>query len=100
MPVICFWSTNRHRSSSPEHQSAAAVLKLSILCDGELGGVGGRQAIAEVVHAVSLFHLSEGTHQPRVSCIQGADPLLLQERERSTSKSGGQMLHTVDFNMT
>lgn len=82
-----------------EHQSAAAVLKLSVLSDGELGGVGGRQAIAEVVHAVSLFHLSEGTHQPRVSCIQGADPLLLQkrERERSTSISGGQKQHTDDI---
>lgn len=82
-----------------EHQSAAAVLKLSVLSDGELGGVGGRQTIAEVVHAVSLFHLSEGAHQPRVSCIQGADPLLLQkrERERSTSISGGQKQHTDDI---
>lgn len=71
-----------------EHQSAAAVFELSVLSDGELGGVGWRQAVAEVVHAVALFHLSEGTHQPRVSCIQGADPLLLQtKRERSTLQS-------------
>lgn len=68
--------------SVPRHttiQSTAAVLELSVLCDGELGGVCGRQAVAQVVHAVALLHLGEGTHQPGVSCIQGADPLFLQD---------------------
>lgn len=70
--------------SVPVHPipSAAAVLELSVLGDGELGGIGGREAIAQVVHAVTLLHLGEGTHQPRVSCIQGADPLFLEEYKR------------------
>lgn len=44
---------------------AAAVFKFTILRDGKLGGVGGRDAVAGL-HTVVFLHLGQGTHQPRV----------------------------------
>lgn len=61
--------------------SAAAVLELSVLSDGQFGGVGGRQAVADVGGVVALLHLRQRRHQPGVRCVQGADPLLLIGRE-------------------
>ena len=58
-------------------QSAAAVLELSVLSDGQFCGVAGRQAVAEVRRAVTLLHLRQRRHQPRVRRVQGVDPLLL-----------------------
>lgn len=58
-------------------QSAAAVLELSVFSDGQLGGVARRQAVAEVGGAVTLLHLRQRRHQPRVRRVQGPDPLLL-----------------------
>lgn len=42
---------------------AAAVFKFTILRDGKLGGVGGRNTVAGL-HAVVFLHLRQGTHQP------------------------------------
>lgn len=61
----------------PQRASAAAVLELAVFSDGQFGGVGGREAVAQVLHAIALLHLREGAHEPRVGSIQGADPLLL-----------------------
>lgn len=58
-------------------QSAAAVLELSVLSDGQLGGVARRQAVADAGRAVTLLHLRQRRHQPRVRRVQGVDPLLL-----------------------
>ena len=57
--------------------SAAAVSEFTILRDGKLGGVGGRDAIADL-HAVALLHLGQRAHQPGVGRVQGHDPLFLQ----------------------
>lgn len=58
--------------------SAAAVFEFTILRDGKLGGVGGRDAIADL-HAVPLLHLGQRAHQSGVGRIQGHDPFFLFE---------------------
>lgn len=57
-------------------RSAAAVLEFTILRNGKLGGVGGRQAVAHL-HAVPLLHLRQRAHQSGVGRIQRHDPFFL-----------------------
>ena len=71
-------------------QSAAAVLELSVLSDGQFGGVGGRQAVVEGGGAVTLLHLRQRRHQPRVRRIQRADPLLLIGQRQKGGGTGSQ----------
>lgn len=71
-------------------QSAAAVLELSVLSDGQFCGVGGRQAVAEVRRAVTLLHLRQRRHQPRVRRVQGPDPLLLIGQRQEEGGTGSQ----------
>lgn len=58
-------------------QSAATVFKLSVLGDGQLGGVARGQAGGQAGRTVALLHLCQRRHQSGVGCIQGANPSFL-----------------------
>lgn len=64
-------------SLSGQSPSAAAVFEFTILRDGQLGGVGGGEAVADL-RAVPLLHLRQRAHQSGVGRIQGHDPFFLQ----------------------
>ena len=89
---MCVWGCGgRGRGScilEDVDPSAAAVFELSVLGDGQLGGVGGREAVAEVLDAVALLHLGQCRHEPRVRRVQRANPLFLGERARARERRG------------
>lgn len=71
--------------------SAAAVLELAILSDGQFGGVAWWQAIAQVGGAATTFHLRQCRYQPRVCRVQRADPLLLIGQRQGDDGTGIQI---------
>ena len=65
--------------------AVAAVAELPVLGDLQLGGVGGRDAVARL-HAVALLQLRQRRHQPRVGRVQRRDALLLRGRRERTQE--------------
>lgn len=59
--------------------AVAAVPKLSVLGDLQLGGVGGGDAVAGL-HAVTLLQLAERAHETSVGGIQRRYALLLHKK--------------------
>lgn len=84
---LCAWRECDHNTilHCPT-KSAVAVFELSVLSDRQFCRVGWREAVVQVLHAIALLHLCQGTHQPRVGCIQRAYPLLLKREERGRGR--------------